>query len=167
MCSCDNISGLKRMRRKIQNTSFFSSITKYVPALHSRSHHTLVHANSPLNWQFKWVTKTEYDIQNYIRIHWISYSLLHSYPEIGIESAGVTGMELCIFMPCPRGFSLWFCCKSNFSFVVFQTCFLLLFFRLSRQCNQHCPVANAQRRAQGSTWEGRSAAGSSEMHTAD
>lgn len=95
---------------------------KYVPALHSRPHHTLGHVNSPLNWQFKRVTQTEYNTQNYIRIHWISYSLLHREPEIGIEIACVTGMELCIFMPSPRGFSVWFYCKSNFSVVIFQTC---------------------------------------------
>lgn len=58
MCSSDNLSRLKRMRRKIQNTSFFSSITKRVPALHSRPHHSLAHVNSPLNWQFKRVTRT-------------------------------------------------------------------------------------------------------------
>lgn len=121
MCSCDNISLLKRTRRKIQNT-FFSSITKYVPALHSRPHHTVAHANSPLNWQFKWVTQTEYDTQNYIRIHWIFHLLLHKEPEIGIEITAVAQTELCIFVPCPRGFSLQFYCKSNFSFVIFQTC---------------------------------------------
>lgn len=85
MCSCDNVSGPRRMRRKIQSASFFSSITKYVPALHSRPHHTLAHANSPLNWQFKWVTQTEYDTQNYVRIHCIAYSLLHRQPEIALK----------------------------------------------------------------------------------
>lgn len=72
MCSCDNISG-SRMRSKIQNISLFSSITKYVPALHRRPHQTLAHVNSVLNWQFKWVTQTEYDTKNSVRIHWISY----------------------------------------------------------------------------------------------
>lgn len=65
------------MRRKIQNISLFSSITKYMPALHSRLHQTLAHVNSTLNWQFKWVTQTECDTQNSVRSHCISYSLLY------------------------------------------------------------------------------------------
>lgn len=43
--------------------------------------------NSALNWQFKWVTQTEYDTQNSARIHWISYSLLHKEQEIRTENA--------------------------------------------------------------------------------
>lgn len=86
MCSYDNISGLRK-RSKIPNISFFSSITKYIPSLRSRPHQTLAHVNSALNWQFKWVTQTEYDTQNSIRTRWISYSLLHKEPETRIEIA--------------------------------------------------------------------------------
>lgn len=115
MCSYDNISGLRK-RSKIPNISFFSSITKYIPSLRSRPHQTLAHVNSALNWQFKWVTQTEYDTQNSIRTRWISYSLLHKEPETRIEIAHKSNkseyfhalsFSLCFY--CERSFRLLFC----------------------------------------------------------
>lgn len=109
VCSWGNVCGF-RMRRKIQNISLFSSITKYIPALHSRLHQTLADVNSALNWQFKRVTQTEYDTQNSVRSRCISYSLLYRNQKYILK----IHIRASIFMHCPRGFSLWFYYKGIF-----------------------------------------------------
>lgn len=110
-----------RMRHKIQDISFFSSITKYMPALHSGPHQTLAHVNSALNWQFKWVTQTEYDTQNSIRNRWISFSLLYKEPEKYIESAHRSNGGKYSHALSWRLFPVVLL-QNNVSFVILQTC---------------------------------------------
>lgn len=64
---------------------------------------------------------TNYDTQNYIRIPWISCSLLFRESATCIESIGAMEWELYIFIPCHRGFTFGFTAR---------VIFLLLFFRL-------------------------------------
>lgn len=87
---------------------FFSSITKYIQALHSRPHQTPAHVNSALNWQFKWATQS---MTHKIPLGFVGF-LTHfrTRNQKYILKMHIRATEISIFILCPRGFFLWFSC---------------------------------------------------------